>query len=238
MLLDEPARRPPPGATQWRWSATATVLVTRLAAHSAQRRVCPARSRRCAPLAASRGESPQLRPSCPPRCAPDRAGWCACHSAQTRLMLVGRDDHRGAPHREALAIRSMISSVKIRIEVPGGLVGEQDLRLVHEGPGDGHALLLAARERQRMVVSTVLESELFEDREHLGARNTSRRPHHLERHGDVLLDGARRQQLEILEHDADVTAQRRDRRSRRVSRCCARAPRSAPRSVARRRTAA
>src|SRR6476661_2732151 len=33
-----------------------------------------------------------------------------------------------------------------RVEVAGGLVGDEDRRLVDEGPGDGHALLLAPGE--------------------------------------------------------------------------------------------
>jgi len=34
----------------------------------------------------------------------------------------------------------------VRVEVAGGLIGEDDLWLVEEGPGDDNALLLAARE--------------------------------------------------------------------------------------------
>src|ERR1700730_5110826 len=39
-----------------------------------------------------------------------------------------------------------------RVEVPGGLVGDDQARLMDEGAGDGHALLLAAGELARVLV--------------------------------------------------------------------------------------
>ena len=49
----------------------------------------------------------------------------------------------------------MISMLVRLSRLPGGLVGEHDLGLVDEGAGDGHALLLAARELVRRVVGAL-----------------------------------------------------------------------------------
>src|SRR5688572_12250590 len=46
-----------------------------------------------------------------------------------------------------------------RVEVPGGLVGEQDRGLARERAGDGHALLLAAGELRRVVVHSVRHAD-------------------------------------------------------------------------------
>ena len=42
-----------------------------------------------------------------------------------------------------------------RVEVAGGLVRQDDRRLAHQGPGDGDALALAARELARPVAAAV-----------------------------------------------------------------------------------
>ncbi len=47
------------------------------------------------------------------------------------------------------------------VQVAGGLVGEQDFRLVDDGAGNGHALLLAAREFGRLVVQATLQAQHF-----------------------------------------------------------------------------
>ena len=44
----------------------------------------------------------------------------------------------------------------LRVEVAGRLVGQQQHRLVDEGARDGHALLLAARQLQRVGVHLVV----------------------------------------------------------------------------------
>ena len=90
------------------------------------------------------------------------------------------------------------------VEVAGGLVGEEQRRVAHQRPGDGHALALAARELVGAVVHAVLE------------------PHRLERlhgavatllAGDAAVDerelhvgegGGPGEQLEGLEDEADL----------------------------------
>jgi len=93
-----------------------------------------------------------------------------------------------------------------------GLIGEQDLGLVDERPRNCDALLLAARERERVVVAPVLEAELLENLKDPGAGFARRRPRDLKCECDVFLDSAARQELEVLENDADLAPQWRHRR--------------------------
>src|SRR2546425_7634710 len=66
------------------------------------------------------------------------------------VELVG-DEHDGQPAAvEALQERQHFHA-RARVEVAGGLVGQDDGRIVDERPRDGHALLLAARELARMM---------------------------------------------------------------------------------------
>jgi hypothetical protein len=100
---------------------------------------------------------------------------------------------------------------QLGVEISGGLVGEQDLGFVDEGPRDRDALLLAARERERVVVAPVLEAELLEDRKDAGAGLSRRRSRYLKCECDVFLDSAARQELEVLKDDADLAPQWRHR---------------------------
>ena len=53
----------------------------------------------------------------------------------------------------------------------------------------------------------MLEPDLLQHLEHARTRDAARCRDHVERERDVLLDGAAREQLEVLEHDADSAAQ-------------------------------
>ena len=50
------------------------------------------------------------------------------------------------------------------VERAGGLVGQQDRRIVHQRPGDGHALALAARKLAGLVQHAVFQIHLFQSR--------------------------------------------------------------------------
>ena len=89
------------------------------------------------------------------------------------------------------------------VEVPGRLVGEEEVRVVDEGAGDGHPLLLAARQFAGVVSQAVREPDggelLAGPVERVGgARELARRGH-------VLEGGHGGNEVERLEHDADVS---------------------------------
>ncbi len=92
-----------------------------------------------------------------------------------------------------------------RVDVPGRLVGEDDIRLADERPRDPHPLLLAARQFAGKVAQPGAEPEVIEQPfRALEDLRTGRVRE--ERHGDVLHRGQGRDQVEELEHEADVFA--------------------------------
>jgi hypothetical protein len=132
---------------------------------------------------------------------------------------VRRDDH-GRAARRGVGDQVHDLEREVGVEVAGRLVGEQDVRLVDQRARDRDALLLAARERERALVAAVLQADLLQHLEHARARDAARCRDHVERERDVLLDGAAREQLEVLEHDADPAPQlghRARREPRRVA---------------------
>ena len=93
------------------------------------------------------------------------------------------------------------------VQVTGGLVGDDGGRVVHQGPGDGQSLLLAAGHLAGETVLLVLQADQLQhigdplpDLLLLGADDT-----HGE--GHIVIDGHIGDQAEVLEHDADGAAQ-------------------------------
>ena len=120
--------------------------------------------------------------------------------------VVGRHHDRGPgaidpveQRHDALARR--------RVEVAGRLVGEDDERAVHESPGDGHALLLAARQLIGQPVALLAEADQFEHLRHLRRDHVAGPPDDLEGEGDVLEHGLVRQQAEVLEDATEIAPQ-------------------------------
>ena len=97
-----------------------------------------------------------------------------------------------------------------RVEVAARLVGEQQRRVVDEGAGDRDALLLAAGELVGVAVQLGREADQAQRLRHLGADRGAAGADHLQRVGDVVVDGAVGEQLEVLEDRADVAPQLRD----------------------------
>ena len=94
-----------------------------------------------------------------------------------------------------------------RVEVSGRLVGQQHLRAVDQSARDRDALLLTTGQ---LVREPLLLAGEADEREHLGhglLDEPARGSDHLQREGDVLEDGLVRQQPEVLEDRADVTAE-------------------------------
>ncbi len=94
-----------------------------------------------------------------------------------------------------------------RVEVAGGLVGDEERRSVGKRACDGGALLLAAGERGGELVTLRGDADALEERGGtrvaLGARHGA---DEVQRDADVLARGERGEELEELEDDADVGA--------------------------------
>ena len=84
----------------------------------------------------------------------------------TMLMAVGGGFGVVGDHQDGLAEALVQVAQNLQhgfrilgVQVAGGLVGQQDGRVVHDGAGDGDALLLAAGERVGLVVQAVRDAE-------------------------------------------------------------------------------
>src|SRR5439155_1041869 len=82
-------------------------------------------------------------------------------SVSRNVVLVRDHDDRLAP---VVQVAEHLHQLRAggRVEVPGGLVGEQDRGLVHEGAGDRDALALAARQLVGPVVHSVAQPDAGE----------------------------------------------------------------------------
>ena len=92
------------------------------------------------------------------------------------------------------------------VEVAGRLVTHEDRRAVDECPGDRHALLLAAGELGGMVVEPVGEADALERLTGTFAPLAGGNPPGIDhRQLDILERRRPCQEVEVLEHEAEVT---------------------------------
>src|SRR5438128_3599717 len=118
------------------------------------------------------------------------------------IELVGDEDDREPFAVEALQERQHLHA-RPRVEVAGGLVGQDDRRVVDERSRDGDALLLAARELARMVRLAIGEPDRAEPRAGPGAA-VARGVARIEQGKlDVFERGRPGQQVELLEDEPD-----------------------------------
>src|ERR1700681_984757 len=84
----------------------------------------------------------------------------------TRVAGIVRDhaDRRAALMQLAQQIHDGFAA--LRIEIPGGLVRQEDHGFTPDGPRDGHALLLSARELTGKVFRTVRHADALEGLSH------------------------------------------------------------------------
>ena len=122
---------------------------------------------------------------------------------------MGGDHHGGAAGVGGLEELQHLGR-PLRVEVPGGLVGEEDGGVAHQRPGDGGALLLPAGEAEREAPGAVLEPHPAERLGHAPGHLGGTHAFHLKWKGDVLRQGAVLEQLEVLEDHADGATHVRD----------------------------
>ena len=118
--------------------------------------------------------------------------------------LVGDDEHRHAFGREALHHLQHFAD-QLGIERRGWLVEQHEAGLHRQRPGDGDALLLAARETRRIGVGLGGEPDPGQHR-HCAIRRFAacKSAHAPERLGDIAERRHMRPKIEVLEHHADL----------------------------------
>ncbi len=132
----------------------------------------------------------------------------AVADAADHVHLVG-DQHDGqAQFAVDLGQQLQHLAGGLRVEGAGGLVAQQDLRPGAQRPGDADALLLPAGELRRVLVGVLLQADagqqLGDPGVDLGAAQLAGQA---QRHGDIVGDGLRRQQVEVLEDHPDLLAE-------------------------------
>src|SRR3954454_7339983 len=125
-------------------------------------------------------------------------------------LAVVRDDEHRRPGAVDPVKQLHDPDGGLRVEVPGGLVRQQQRRMVDERPRDRYALLLASRELVRVVVDLSLKPDESQDLGDLAADVAAARSRDLQRVGDVVVHAAVRQQLEVLDNGANPAPQMGD----------------------------
>ena len=125
------------------------------------------------------------------------------------LAVVRRHEDGGA--RAVDALEQLHDAQRDRrVEVTRGLVAHKQRWAVHHGAGHGDALLLTTRELVGVDVHLLAQAHEAQHLGHLRLDDRARLADALEGKGHVVKDGLVRQQLEVLEHAADLAAQVRD----------------------------
>src|SRR5436190_2381433 len=129
----------------------------------------------------------------------------AAPDAANELAVVRGDQHGRAP-RVDLAEQVHDLEREVRIEVAGRLVGEDDHRIVDERARDRDPLLLAAGELHRIRVHPVLQPDPLQHLEGPALLLRRRHAEHARHERHVVEHGLVRQQLEVLEDEAEGPA--------------------------------
>src|SRR3954462_9846749 len=90
------------------------------------------------------------------------------------------------------------------IKVAGGLIRQNDCGLVDESTGKGDALLLAAGELGRAVFKTLLQSQELDDAIKVSLVAVAVGPCNINGDFDIGARAARRQEIELLEDEANL----------------------------------
>ena len=164
-------------------------------------RAAPSRGARSSITPSAAAPRPRPTATCPSRNRTTRRAYAAMSGSCVTITIV-------MPRSLVeVASSSMISWLRRGVEVAGRLVGEQQRRLGHQRARDRDALLLAARELGRRVLRAVGEPDRCERLAARAARRSrARTPPVDQRQLDVLERGRARQQVEALEHEAEVVA--------------------------------
>src|SRR5690349_18072548 len=117
--------------------------------------------------------------------------------------VVGRHDDRGAVPLAQPGEEIDHVGARLRVEIPRRLIGENDSRLVRKRTRDRDALLLAARQMRGQMVDPRREADLLEQRTGALGQRIAAHTVRGECRLDVLERRERRNEVELLEHEAE-----------------------------------
>src|SRR6266511_3326399 len=118
--------------------------------------------------------------------------------------VLADDHHRAAVVGGELAQQPGDLAADGGVEVGGGLVGQDDRRIVGERAGDRHPLLLAAGELLGPEAEPVAQPDAFQQGTGALVGGVAGGAGEVAGQLDVLGDGERRQQVEVLEDEAEA----------------------------------
>jgi acyl-CoA thioesterase-1 len=121
----------------------------------------------------------------------------------TDRRVVRDQQHRLVVPPVEIPQQAQDHSTCLEVEFTGGLIAQQDRRFLGQCPGDGHALLLSARQLGRKVIGTVRQPDQFE---HCAGTAASVMPGQFGNQLNVLGSSERRNQIEELEDEPDLRA--------------------------------
>ena len=129
-----------------------------------------------------------------------------CGERADDIIVVRRhDDGRPLPANVVQELDNL--AARLRVEVPRRFVGQDEGGIVQQGPCDADALLFATRKLVGHLVAFRLHIDLRQDFIDAGVDFVLLPPAGgLEDEGEVVIDRAVGQELEILEHDAQAPA--------------------------------
>lgn len=123
-----------------------------------------------------------------------------------KAEIVGGDNHRRPEALVQFGKEPHKARAHFRVDIPGGLIGDQKIRLGDQGAGDGHALLFAARQRGRACIEPCAKADPAEQFFHISLVVGLLAPDHPQRQRGILVSGQMIEQPEFLEHDAHPAA--------------------------------
>jgi len=130
---------------------------------------------------------------------------------------IVRDEHDGAAVLAEFAKEAKDGVAGVRVEVAGGLVGEDDARAVDQSAGNGGALLLAAGELAGPVFGAIGQVHRLEGGQRALSALLARNAAVDHRQLYVLHHVELGQQIEELEHEPDLAVANRRKLPRRRS---------------------
>src|SRR4051794_6321899 len=127
----------------------------------------------------------------------------ATTGAPRRLGVVRHHQQRDAALADLLGEKRQHRLTVRRVEVARRLIGKEERRLGHEGASDGGTLQLTAGQLGGQVLHAVGEADSLEQ---LGGAAVAARAIEQQGQLDVLAHGERGDEVEELEHEADLPA--------------------------------